>query len=219
MAIAAILFGCGDGSKYVPRVTSVLSGTSVFGQTVTAGASTAELTGIFFDPDMAAFWNGRPVPVTVRNSTSAEIQLDPAVDDPLAGTAQLVVKNGDQAAPPLPVTIADGLFAFSAVEPVQIPIGAQDITLLIHGNGFSPQTKTLWNGVPLETTLVSGVLLHAAVPAALLTAGGEGIHPGGRRRLPATTDLRACLPGRDGGDCRRGDENARAGDLRRHGLG
>jgi hypothetical protein len=173
LAIVLAAAGCGNSSSYTPSITTV--GDQQFGATVTTGDSKAFVEGIFFLPGMVVSWNGRALPTTVINGSQAQVQLDPALDTPIAGTATVSATNGDRTSAAASVTIRNGELGFTAVAPAQIAPGSAATTLSVIGSGFTPDTKVIWNDAQLDTTLVSGVLLHAQVPASLLAAAGEGI--------------------------------------------
>jgi hypothetical protein len=174
LLLSAAALGCGNGATYIPVVLEA-SNQPNFGTVVTAGAPTVFLTGLFFSPGMTVTWNGRPVPVTVAGGTQAQIQLDPAVDDPVAGTATVVASSGGEAGAPLQVSVVDATLAVNGVSPQEIDPGSPDTKLSVSGNGFTAGTQVLWNGVALQTTLVAGTLLQAQVPSSFLAAAGEGI--------------------------------------------
>jgi hypothetical protein len=174
LLLSAAALGCGNGATYIPVVLEA-SNQQNFGTVVTAGAPTVYLTGLFFSPGMTVTWNGRRVPVTVSGGTQAQIQLDPAVDDPVAGTATVAAASGGEAGAPLQVSIVDATLTVNGVSPQEIDPGSPDTTLSVSGNGFTAGTQVLWNGVALQTTLVAGTLLRAQVPASFLAAAGEGI--------------------------------------------
>jgi trimeric autotransporter adhesin len=60
----------------------------------------------------------------------------------------------------------------SFVSPASATVGSQGFTITANGNGFTTGALILWNGVALNTTLVSSIQLTAPVPASDLTAAG-----------------------------------------------
>ena len=60
----------------------------------------------------------------------------------------------------------------SSLEPSQIQAGWGAFTLVAHGSDFLPQSRVLWNGVPLETFFVSTEELEATVSSSYLTTEG-----------------------------------------------
>jgi len=177
VALSVAAASCGNDSSSTPHVTFVTDrpNISFLASGVLTGASTVFVQGFFFAPGMVIRWKDRPVPTQVVNSKLAQIQLDPAVDDPIAGSATVSAAIGDIRSDVLNVPIANGQLSFTGVEPAQIAPGSAATTISLIGTGFTPDTKVIWNDVQLEPTLVSGVVLQVPVPANFLAAAGEGI--------------------------------------------
>jgi trimeric autotransporter adhesin len=70
----------------------------------------------------------------------------------------------------LSVQTASSLLTF--ISPSSGYVGSQGFTITANGQGFSTGAEILWNGVPLNTTLVSSIQLTAPVPASDLTNTG-----------------------------------------------
>lgn len=69
-------------------------------------------------------------------------------------------------------------FLLSSIDPSQAPAGSAGLTMTLAGSGFNTSTSAVWNyGSANQTTLTTEFVdtrtLRAAVPAALLAAGGQ----------------------------------------------
>jgi len=63
-------------------------------------------------------------------------------------------------APPPPVPV------LASLSPVQVLERSGELDLVVQGTDFQPESRVLWNGVPVPTTFVTGTRLVARVPAA-----------------------------------------------------
>jgi len=70
----------------------------------------------------------------------------------------------------LSIQTSSSVLAF--VSPSTASVGGQGFTIFANGSGFIANAVILWNGVPLNTTLVSSNQLTAPVPASDLTTMG-----------------------------------------------
>lgn len=61
----------------------------------------------------------------------------------------------------------------ASLEPFRIEVGANGLTLIVHGAGFPASATATWNGTALSTVVQSKVRLEALVPASLLTPAGD----------------------------------------------
>jgi len=70
----------------------------------------------------------------------------------------------------LSIQTASSILTF--VSPSTATVGGQGFTITANGQGFTTGALILWNGTPLNTTLVSSIQLTAPVPASDLATAG-----------------------------------------------
>ncbi|MGE5624945.1 MAG: IPT/TIG domain-containing protein [Bacillota bacterium] len=157
--------------------------------TVEVGIDELTLTGKGFVPQSVIDWNGTPLSTWTTSSTVLHAYVSDAQVNQ-AGSATVMVTNptpGGGDSNGIGVTLHFPLPAISFFSRNGLSIGgvlldSLAFTLSLGGSGFTAFTTVYWDGMPLTVTFVNTTDLDVAVPAALLTTGGEfsitAVNPG-----------------------------------------
>ena len=88
-------------------------------------------------------------------------------------------------------TTLNALPGLTSINPQSVVAGAPELTLNVTGNNFESGATVLWNGVALQSTLISSTALQASVPVADLATPGTAIVSvsSGSPAEPALTSL------------------------------
>src|ERR1035441_9446171 len=84
--------------------------------------------------------------------------------------------------------------AITTISPTSVTAGTAGFTLTVNGNGFVSGSTVQWNGVALQTTLVSATQLTALVGSSLIASSGTSaitvFSPGGLQSNAVTLTAR-----------------------------
>jgi uncharacterized protein (TIGR03437 family) len=142
-----------------------------------SGAFTLTVNGAGFVATSLVRWNGADRATTFINSTQLAAQIT-AADSASAGMATVTVFTpapGGGASNALPFTInpqPNPAPALASLTPSTIVAGSGAFTLTVSGTNFVGASVVRWNGADRPTTLVSGALLTAQIPASDIANAG-----------------------------------------------
>ena len=207
-------WGCEPGSplESASNPTPIVEDTDPSIAVQGAGATTLTVRGLGFVPESEVLWNGERRPSTFVGPTRVIVSLaEPDLATPGEGTLRVVNPSpGGGPSDPVPVTVGYPEPAVTGVTPAEVLASdLEQLTLTVEGERFaaSPlQAVVQWNGVPLETSVLSSERAVARVPDYLLTFGGSvaitvrNPEPGGAVSSPAvirTLNPRPRLVGTD----------------------
>jgi len=155
----------------IPRINS-LSPTSAL-----AGGPgfTLVVTGTSFVNGSIVRINNQDRPTDFVSDTTLAVQI-PATDIAVAANLTVNVFNpgpGGGTSGPLTLSIINPVPRITSISPDTAPAGSGDFMLVVSGVNFVSNSVVRFNGVDLQTTLVTNSQLTATVPAALVAGGGS----------------------------------------------
>ena len=154
-----------------------LSVTNIKPGTVKADtAFTLTIDGLNFRSGAAVSWNGTPLTTTFVNSN----QLTAAVTKSANGftasypTAAVITITSPGSLTPVSetMTVTEPTSILTKLAPGGAPIGQKNFTLTITGNGFVSGATINWGGTPMPSSVYSGTVISANIPAACVAALG-----------------------------------------------
>ncbi len=132
------------------------------------------VNGSGFAANSTILWNGAPLPTTFGNATL----LTGAVGSSqigAQGAATVTVSTNGVVSNSSIFTIAPAVATVTSISPSSVQAGAAAFTVTVNGTGFSSNSVILWNGGPVQTTLVSPTQVSGPIGANLLTTQGTVI--------------------------------------------
>jgi hypothetical protein len=158
----------------VPAVTSLQPTAALVG----GAPFNLGVYGSNFVNGAVVLWNGSPR-TTIYAGTGKLVPAITAEDIASPGSATITVSNpspGGGPSNPLTFGINWPYPTISAVSPSSAIVGGVDLTLMVTGTKFIPQSVVNWNGSPRPTAYVNGTQLQASITAADIAAtGGQRI--------------------------------------------
>ncbi len=139
-------------------------------------AFTLTVSGINFASSAAVHWNGAALATTFVSAS----ELTAAVPTNLiasVGTVAVTVLSGGVTTPSIAFTIAAGP-VIGSLSPSLIQAGmvpSDSLALTVTGAGFAAGALVHWNGVAVNTEVVSSTTLRAAVPSSFAFAADQAL--------------------------------------------
>ncbi|MEA2746268.1 MAG: hypothetical protein QOI41_411 [Myxococcales bacterium] len=159
----------------VQNPTATLTSLSPLSVLAGAGPTTLTAAGTGFVPGAKIVYGSTDLTTTFGSSTSLSATI-PASLLVSSGTAPITVVNpppGGGTSSAISFTVANPTAAIQAINPTAAFVGSAALSMSVNGSGFVPGSIVLFNGVTLPTTVVSGSVVTAQVPASSLGAAGD----------------------------------------------
>ncbi|MFN0109326.1 MAG: hypothetical protein ACKVZH_10780 [Blastocatellia bacterium] len=157
----------------VPRINSISPNSVLAG----GPGFTLVVTGTSFVNGSIVRVNGQDRPTDFVSDTTLAAQIS-AADIAVSAALNIAVFNpgpGGGMSGPLTLSVVNPVPRITSISPDSAAAGSGDFTLVVSGVNFVSNSVVRFNGVDLQTTLVTGSQLTALVPAALIA--GAGIAP------------------------------------------
>ncbi len=166
----------------VPALSTIVPDAGVAG----SGNFVLAVTGEHFVKSSVVQWNGAARPTTFASAT--QLSADIAATDLVAGSQLVTVMTptpGGGTTTPLTFAVTNPTPQLAGMSPSSAIVGDGPIALTLTGAHFVNSSGVHWNGVPRQTTFVSGTQLFVTVPSTDLAVSGSAsvtvvnVAPGG----------------------------------------
>jgi uncharacterized protein (TIGR03437 family) len=161
-------------------------------------ALTLWVDGSVFFAGAAVRWNGTPLETTFVSPTLLTAFIPAELTASAARIAITVANPNGLLSDAAALTLTSAPLAAISLAPNSAVAGVGNLTVTMHGVGFSPGAVVSCNGAALPTSFVSGVQLTTTVPAELTaTAGAYALtvhNPDGSASGTLTFTISARLP-------------------------